>query len=541
MKDRMESKVWQALIEHQKALKEVRIVDLFANAEHRFEEMSCEAAGVFLDFSKNIATPETLRLLKELAKECRLPERIHKLIGGAYVNTTEKRQALHTALRSHNPNTRRQEDDVASVLKKMEGFVESVHAGDFCGYSGKRITDIVNIGIGGSDLGPLMVTEALKPYQVDTLKCHFVSNIDASDICETLKQLDPATTLFIVASKTFTTVETLTNATTARSWLLEHSGSEEATKNHFVAVTANVDNAVGFGITEDNIFPMWDWVGGRYSLWSAIGLPIALAVGMNSFNRLRAGAASMDYHFLDAPLERNLPVLMGLLGVWYTNFWDAHTHAVLPYDHYLRYFTKYLQQLDMESNGKRVTLEGETLDVHSGPVVWGDAGTNGQHSFHQLLHQGTRLIPADFIAPLKSHHPVGDHHSLLFANCLAQSRALMTGKSIGQAEREFLELGYTAEEAATLAPHKVMPGNLPSNTLIIEQVTPETLGALIALYEHKVYVQSVIWDINAFDQWGVELGKKLCHEIHEVIEEKGNADSLDTSTLGLIQRYQGIS
>jgi len=534
----MTGPAWNALVEHKAEMQTVRLVDLFADNPDRFPQMTCNAAGITLDFSKNIATGKTLDLLFELAREHRLEERIRGLLRGDYVNNTEKRQALHTALRSRHPNTDSQETAVASVLAKMAGFVEAIYTGSFCGYSGKRITDIVNIGIGGSDLGPLMVVEALTPYQVDNLKCHFVSNIDASDICETLKQLDPATTLFVVASKTFTTVETLTNAKTARAWLLENTGSEAATQHHFVAVTANVDNAVVFGIAEENIFPMWDWVGGRYSLWSAIGLPIALAVGMDNFNRLRAGAAAMDEHFFSAPLAQNMPVLMGLLGIWYINFWDAHAHAVLPYDHYLRSFTKYLQQLDMESNGKSATRSGGTVNGHTGPVIWGDAGTNGQHSFHQLLHQGSRLIPVDFIAPLKSHNPAGEHHPLLFANCLGQSRALMTGKSIEQAEREFLDMGYCTAEASALAPHKVMPGNRPSNTLIVDQVSPETLGALIALYEHKVYVQSVIWDINAFDQWGVELGKKLCHEIYEVIQNEGETGNLDASTLGLIHLFQ---
>jgi len=534
----MTSPARNALVEHQAEMQTVRLVDLFADNPDRFQQMSCNAAGITLDFSKNIATGKTLDLLVELAREYRLEERIHSLLSGDYVNHTEKRQVLHTALRSRHPNTASQESDVAPVLAKMADFVNAVRAGESCGYSGKKITDIVNIGIGGSDLGPLMVTEALTPYQVDGLKCHFVSNIDASDICETLKQLDPATTLFVVASKTFTTVETLTNAKTARAWLLENSGSDAATQHHFVAVTANVDKAVAFGIAVRNIFPMWDWVGGRYSLWSAIGLPIALAVGMDNFNRLRDGAAAMDEHFLHAPLAQNIPVLLGLLGIWYINFWDAHAHAVLPYAHYLRNFTKYLQQLDMESNGKSTTRGGGSVNGHTGPVIWGDAGTNGQHSFHQLLHQGSRLIPVDFIVALNSHNPAGEHHSLLFANCLGQSRALMTGKSIEQAEREFLEMGYCAAEAATLAPHKVMPGNRPSNTLIVDKVTPDSLGALITLYEHKVYVQSVIWDINAFDQWGVELGKKLCHEIHCVIEEKDSPVNLDASTMGLVQMYR---
>lgn len=523
---------------HKQALEKTSISELFSQQADRFNEMSCSAAGITLDYSKNIASSQTLELLFDLARQRQLEDAIQKLVRGAPVNVTEARPALHTALR----NPVHLDEDVAAAVggtfAEMEKFVRAVHEGEWRGFSGERIRDVVNIGIGGSDLGPLMVTEALKPYKKPFVDCHFVSNVDAGDLSEVLKSLNPRTTLFIIASKTFTTLETLTNASTAREWLVSAAGSNESVvSKHFVAVSANVAKAVEFGVVEDNVFPMWDWVGGRYSLWSAIGLPIALAVGMDNFNALRAGAGEMDKHFTTAPLEQNMPVIMGLLGVWYVNFWDAHTHAVLPYDHYLRFFTKYLQQLDMESNGKRAVLAGGNVDGHTGPVIWGDVGTNGQHSFHQLLHQGTRLIPVDFIAVLKSHNPVGDHHSLLFSNCLSQSRALMTGKSLQQAQQEFQAMGYTADEALALAPHKEMPGNRPSNTLVMEQVTPESLGALIALYEHKVYVQSVIWGINAFDQWGVELGKVLCQDIHAVIERQETGEALDDSTMGLIERY----
>ena len=528
------SPAWQALQDHRESLESVKISDLFLANTSRFGEFSCRAAGLFLDYSKHRVTGETLELLINLAEERQLKARIEQLFDGELVNNTEQRQALHTALRASN---RDQPEVVSAVLEKMSAFVQSVHSGQFRGYSGEKITDIVNMGIGGSDLGPFMVCEALKPYQANGINSHFVSNVDASDLCETLQSLNPATTLFVVASKTFTTTETLTNASTARDWLLEWAGDEGATINHFVAVSANVDNAIEFGIAEANIFPMWDWVGGRYSLWSAIGLSIALTLGMDKFKALLEGAADMDEHFASAPFEKNLPVIMAMLGVWYINFWNAHTHVVLPYDHYLRFFSKYLQQLDMESNGKRVSRAGDDLTEQTGPVIWGDAGTNGQHSFHQLLHQGTHLVPADFIATLTSHHQVGDHHALLFANCLAQSRALMTGKSLTLAEQEFLDMGYAKEEAKALAPHKVMPGNRPSSTLVVEQLTPQSLGALIALYEHKVYVQSVIWDINAFDQWGVELGKKLSNEIYDVVRGEGNRSSLDASSLGLIDQY----
>jgi glucose-6-phosphate isomerase len=538
-----ESLGWKTLALHKKEIEGEKLASLFDADPNRFEAMSCHAAGITLDYSKNIVNATTIKLLEQLAQEHHLDARIKGMMSGSVVNNTEKRQALHTALRSHSGVINPYEDTVNEVLEKMRDFVEAVHDEKWKGYTGKPIANVVNIGIGGSDLGPLMVTQALKPFHREGIECHFVSNVDASDICETFKQLDPETTLFIVASKTFTTTETLANASTARKWLLEKLGDNESVQKHFVAVTANINNAVEFGINEDNIFPMWDWVGGRYSLWSAIGLPIALAIGMDGFNELRAGAAAMDQHFWTEPFERNMPVIMGLLGVWYINFWDAHSQAVLPYDHYLSAFTKYLQQLDMESNGKSASSRGGYVNYHVGPVIWGDVGTNGQHSFHQLLHQGTRFIPADFIIALNSHNPVDEHHSLLFANCLSQSRALMTGKTLVQAKEEFIAMGYSAAEAEALAPHKAMPGNRPSNTLVMESLTPSTLGALIALYEHKIYVQSVIWEINAFDQWGVELGKQLCRDIYNVLDSSmlnrsKASERFDASTDGLINLYQ---
>lgn len=528
---------WKQLTTHKSELEATRISQLFKETPSRCPEMTCTAAGLTLDYSKNIANAETMALLFQLAREHDLETRIQQLVSGEPVNFTEKRPALHTALRDTSALDKTLAKTVEETFLSMGKFVAAVHNGDWRGYSGERITDIVNIGIGGSDLGPFMVTEALKPYAQPAMTCHFVSNIDATDICETLKTLNPRTTLFIVASKTFTTLETLTNAATAREWLVASAEDESAVAKHFVAATASVSGAVKFGIVEDNVFPMWDWVGGRYSLWSAIGLPIALAVGMEHFNTLRAGAAEMDSHFASAPLEENMPVIMAMLGVWYRNFWDAHSHAIIPYDHYLRYFAKYLQQLDMESNGKSASGEG-FVDYQTGPIIWGEAGTNGQHSFHQLLHQGTCLVPIDFIAPLRSHNPVGEHHNYLFANCLSQSYALMAGKSLNQAQREFIDMGYTDDEAIRLAPHKVMPGNRPSNTLVLEKVTPRTLGALIALYEHKVFVQSVIWEINAFDQWGVELGKKICSDIYQVITGDERGEEFDPSTLGLVALYK---
>lgn len=529
---------WQALAQQQAALADVAIVDLFAQSAKRQQQFSLDAAGLSLDYAKNRVDEKTMQLLMSLARDCHLPKRIEAMFRGDAINTTENRQALHTVLRSRHSKLPEHSKLVAEVIKKMTAFVESVHGGEWRGYTGKPITDVVNIGIGGSDLGPLMVTKALTPYHVEGLKVHFVSNVDASDLCETLRQLNPETTLFIVASKTFTTTETLTNANSARQWLTDTLGAAAAVANHFVAVSVNVEKVQQFGIASENIFPMWDWVGGRYSLWSAIGLPIALACGMPHFKALLDGAATMDQHFASAPLEQNMPVILAVLGVWYANFWGAQSHAILPYDHYLSAFTKYIQQLDMESNGKSASLSGNYVDVATGPVIWGEVGTNGQHSFHQLLHQGTQMIPADFIVALQSHNPLGEHHSLLFANCLSQSRALMLGKTAAQAQQEFVAMGYSNDEAKGLAHHKVMPGNRPSNTLSMDQLTPSTLGALIALYEHKVFVQSVIWDINAFDQWGVELGKQLCNEIYPLLGGDKSCEAFDASTNALINRFK---
>ncbi len=527
---------WAALRGHRTASGNMNMLNLFQQQPNRAAAFSVEAAGIALDYSKNLVTDETIALLMDLAKERGLSERIQAMMAGESINTTEKRQVLHTALRARSGSLPEHMGEVSAVLKKMEEFVAAVHRGQWRGFTGQKITDVVNIGIGGSDLGPMMVTQALTPYHQRDVQLHFVSNVDASDLTETLKRLKPETTLFIVASKTFTTTETLTNARSARQWLLDSAQDDAAVARHFVAVSANIEKVKNFGIDADNIFPMWDWVGGRYSLWSAIGLPIALACGMANFRALLEGAADMDEHFTSAPLDKNLPVLLGMLGVWYINFWDAESHAILPYDHYLGAFTKYIQQLDMESNGKSAYQQGGYLEHHTGPVIWGEPGTNGQHSFHQLLHQGTRFVPADFIVSLTSHNPLGDHHTQLFANCISQSRALMLGKNAAQAQAEFIAMGYSDSEAAALAHHKVMPGNRPSNTLLLEKLTPRTLGALIALYEHKVFVQSVIWGINAFDQWGVELGKQLCTEIYPALAG-GQAIEVDGSTAALMQKF----
>ncbi|WP_299974904.1 glucose-6-phosphate isomerase [uncultured Pseudoteredinibacter sp.] len=530
--------IWQRLAEHQADISKKSLVDLFQADPSRAQKLRIEAAGVTLDYSKNLINQQTLDLLYELVIEKNLGEQIKQLMKGGVVNCTENRQALHTSLRCDSGRENCQQKRVNTTFRRMGEFVNRVHTGDYRGSNNKFITDVVNIGIGGSHLGPMMVNEALLPYKRSSLRCHFVSNVDSSEIHHVLEDLDPESTLFIVASKTFTTTETLTNANTARQWFVDNSLADADVARHFIAVTANVENAKNFSIEESNIFPMWDWVGGRYSLWSAIGLPIALCMGMDIFDELRAGAEEMDLHFLDTPFEQNMPVIMASLSLWYINFWDAHSTAVLPYDHHLTYFTKYLQQLDMESNGKQVTNFGERVPYHTSPIIWGDVGTNGQHSFHQLLHQGTRFIPTDFIISMQAAYPMRNHHALLFANCLAQSRALMTGKTEAEAVEELIKQGLDKEDAESLAPHKAMPGSRPSNTLLLKELSPKRLGALIALYEHKTFVQSVLWDINAFDQWGVELGKELSSEIYSALCGHDFPEKTDPSTRNLIEDYR---
>lgn len=535
---------WQALARHRECLDDLNLRQLFREDPERASRYFVEAAGLGLDFSKNLITDETLTLLLDLARSRHMEEQRQALMSGQPLNLTEGRPALHTALR--NPGDREilvsGMDVVAEVrqtLAHMERFVDSVISGRHTGFSGRPITDVVSIGIGGSYLGPRLVTEALQPYWHGSVRCHYVANIDGTDICETLKKVTPDTTLFLIQSKSFRTQETLENARVARQWFFDNGGQEQDIGRHFVGVTANTGAATAFGIRPDNIFPMWDWVGGRYSLWSAIGLPVALTVGMAHFRALLAGAWAMDRHFESAPLERNLPVIMGLLSIWYNNFWGAETHAILPYDQYLRSLPEHLQQLDMESNGKRVTRAGQPVDYQTGPVIWGGVGSNGQHAYHQLIHQGTRLIPADFIIPLKSHNPVAHHHADLFANCLSQSRAMMAGRTLEEARAELAGQGLSTDEIERLAPHKVIPGNKPSNTLIMEQVTPETVGALVALYEHRTFVQGVIWDINPFDQWGVELGKQMGQEIlTQLLTDGSPASAGDSSTDQLIARFR---
>ncbi|MFB2660671.1 glucose-6-phosphate isomerase [Shewanella mangrovisoli] len=536
-----QSTTWQALAAHSQQIPHMR--ELFAGDPARFSNMSLSTCGLFLDYSKNRATPETLNLLLTLAQEAKLDAKIKAMFAGDIINTTEKRAVLHTALRSTAEQTIIAEGqdivpEVQQTLNKMLQFVTSVTSGQWKGFTGKTITDIVSIGIGGSFLGPKIVSQALRPYWMTGLNCHFVANVDGTSISEKLKLLDPETTLFIMSSKSFGTQETLTNTLTAKAWFLAKGGSQSDVAKHFVAVTSNVAKATDFGIDTDNIFPMWDWVGGRYSLWSAIGLPIALLIGMDNFRSLLKGAQQMDTHFANAPLAENMPVIMGLFSLWYGNFFNAQSHVVLTYDHYLRGLPAYFQQLDMESNGKSVTLNGTHVDYSTGPVIWGGEGTNGQHAYHQLLHQGTALIPADFIMPLQSHNPIGEHHDQLASNCFGQTQALMQGRTLDEALAELSKSSLSDEEKLLIAKHKVMPGNKPSNTLLMDKLTPETLGALIALYEHRTFVQGAIWDINSFDQWGVELGKSLGNDVLARIGSEQDATALDASSNGLINLYR---
>jgi len=531
---------WHALEAHRRALGAPDLRALFAADPQRATRLSLEAAGIHADFSKHLVTDETLALLLALAEAVDLPGWIGRMFRGAAINNTEQRAVLHVALRNRGGRPIAVDGSdvmpgVEQVLGQMGRFAARVRNGEWLGYTGRRITDVVNIGIGGSNLGPLMVCEALRFYQNPELRVHFVSNVDGTAIAETLKGLDPATTLFIVASKTFTTQETLTNAQTARRWCVDALGDSAAVARHFVAVSTARAQVEAFGIDPANMFAFWDWVGGRYSLWSAIGLPIAVAVGMERFLELLAGAHAMDEHFRTAPLARNLPVTVALLGVWYRDFHGAATHAVLPYDQYLKYLPAYLQQADMESNGKGVTRDGEPVGCDTGPVVWGEPGTDGQHAFYQLIHQGTQLIPVDFIAPLHSHNPIGDHHAKLLANCLAQAEALMRGKTAAEARAELEAAGADAATVERLLPHKVFPGNRPSTTLLVDRLTPERLGALIALYEHRIFVQGVIWGVNSFDQWGVELGKQLAGTILRELEGGASA-AHDASTADLVAR-----
>ncbi len=519
--------------------------DLFAKDSERFQKFSILFKDILLDYSKNRITQETMGLLFELARQAKVLESAEKMFTGEKINFTEKRAVLHIALRnrSNRPILVDGKDvmpEVNAVLKHIAEFTEAVRSGTWKGYSGKTITDVVNIGIGGSDLGPVMATEALKPFSKRDLNVHFVSNIDGTHIAEVLRKVNPETVLFIVASKTFTTQETITNAQTARSWFLQTAKDPAAVAKHFVALSTNEKEVKAFGIDPKNMFAFWDWVGGRYSLWSAIGLSIALSIGYKNFEELLAGAHEVDNHFRTTPLEKNIPVILGLLGIWYNNFHGAQTHAILPYDQYMHRFAAYFQQGDMESDGKYVDAEGHAVDYSTGPIVWGEPGTNGQHAFYQLIHQGTKLVPCDFIAPAKSHNPMGEHHPILLSNFFAQTEALMKGKSSAEVETELRKEGKSDTEIAALSPHKVFPGNRPTNSILFEKMTPRTLGSLIALYEHKIFTQGIIWKINSFDQWGVELGKQLAKAILPELAGSSTVQTHDSSTNGLINYYKKL-
>ncbi len=542
MTDPTQTPAWKQLAAHYQQVKDLHMRDLFAADNERFAHFSLRCDELLLDYSKNRITAETLSLLFALAEQCDVRGWTRRMFSGEKINLTEGRAVLHTALRNcaNTPVYVDGEDvmpAVNAVLAQMRAFCQQVRGGEWTGFSGQAITDVVNIGIGGSDLGPVMVTEALRPYG-GRLKVHFVSNVDGSQIDDTLGGLDPETTLFLVASKTFTTQETLINAHQARRWLLAAAGDEAAVARHFVALSTNRDAVSAFGIDPANMFVFWDWVGGRYSLWSAIGLSIALFIGMDNFEQLLAGAHAMDQHFLNAEPARNLPLVLALLGVWYHNFFGARTHAVLPYDQHLHRLPAYLQQADMESNGKRVSRDGTPLSYTSGPVVWGEPGTNGQHAFYQLIHQGTHLIPCDFIAAVNAHHSLRQQQRVLFSNFVAQTEALMRGKSTEEACAELRAEGLSGQALEALLPHKVFPGNRPSNAILYPRLTPHVLGMLVALYEHKIFVQGIIWNINSYDQWGVELGKQLAQVIQKEIDTGNIQKGHDASTRGLLDFYR---
>jgi glucose-6-phosphate isomerase len=536
------SPAWQALSAHRTDIGRLTMRGMFREDPARFDKFSLQLDGLLLDYSKNLITEETRALLLNLARQSELGVWVERMFNGEKINTSEQRAVLHTALRAPQGaeifvDGKNVVPEVHRVLDHMRRYSDAVRNGSLRGHTGKQLRDVVNIGIGGSALGPLMACEALRPYGSAQMNAHFVSNVDATDLVETLKRLDPETTLFIVSSKTFTTQETLANAHSARAWLVGHLGAEAAVAKHFAAVSTNLAATSKFGINPEYVFEFWDWVGGRYSLWSAIGLPIALFIGMDNFEQMLAGAHAMDIHFRETPLERNMPVILGVLGVWYANFCDAESQAILPYDQYLQHFPSYLQQLEMESNGKRVDRDGNPVDYATQAVIWGEPGTNGQHSFYQLIHQGTRLVPADFLAPITSHNPTGEHHAMLLSNCFAQTEALMLGKTGEEVRSELEAQGLSEAKLETLLPYKVFPGNHPTNTLLFDQLDPRMLGMLIALYEHKVFVQGVVWNINSFDQWGVEFGKQLAGNLLPELQQKLPISSHDASTSGLINRY----
>lgn len=539
------TKAWKELEAYFSTFKGTEIKDLFKEDEQRFSRYTLKFEDILLDYSKNIIDDKVLELLLQLAEECGLKPAIEREFSGEKINRTEDRAVLHVALRnrSNTPILVDGKDvmpEVNEVLDQMKAFSDRIISGEWKGYSGKSITDIVNIGIGGSDLGPLMVTEALKPYKKENVNLHFVSNVDGTHIAETLKKVNPETTLFIIASKTFTTQETMTNANSAKSWFLEAAKNDMAVAKHFVALSTNAKAVSAFGIDTKNMFRFWNWVGGRYSLWSAIGLSIACAIGFDNYIALLEGAHAMDQHFSKTAFNENIPVVLALIGLWYNNFYGAETEAILPYDQYMHRFSAYFQQGNMESNGKYVDRNGDKVSYQTGPIIWGEPGTNGQHAFYQLIHQGTKLIPCDFMAPAVSHNPLSDHHPKLLANFFAQTEALMVGKTPEQVEDELKKAGKSSEEIAALLPFKVFEGNKPTNSVLFKSLTPRTLGSLIAMYEHKIFVQGIIWNIYSFDQWGVELGKQLANQI--LPELKGNEEvtAHDGSTNGLINAYKAM-
>ena len=540
------TKAWTKLQNHfDYSASHYKMKDLFEKDPNRFDDFSTRLDSILIDYSKNLITKETLSLLIDLARETKLEDAIKSFFDGEKINLTEGRAVMHTALRNRFDNKVIVDGEnvmpgVEAVLSKMKNFSDSIISGEWKGYSGKAITDIVNIGIGGSDLGPLMVTEALTPYKKPNINVHFVSNVDGTHIAETLKHLNPETTLFLVASKTFTTQETMTNAFTARDWFLKTAAKQEHVKKHFAALSTNKREVEAFGIDTANMFEFWDWVGGRYSLWSAIGLSIACSIGYENFDKLLVGAHKMDEHFKTTPFEKNIPVLLALIGLWYNNFFGAETEAILPYDQYLHRFPAYFQQGNMESNGKYVDRGGKKVGYQTGPIIWGEPGTNGQHAFYQLIHQGTKLIPCDFLAAANSQNPIGDHHPKLMANFFAQTEALMKGKTESEVREELKANGKSETEIEFLLPFKVFEGNRPTNSILFDRLDPETLGSLIAMYEHKIFVQGIIWNIFSFDQWGVELGKQLANKILPELQGQGPITSHDSSTNGLINAYKAM-
>ena len=538
-----ETQSWKDLVDHFKEMQSVHMKDLFADDPDRFKKYSIRFDGILVDYSKNIITEETLSLLLKLTDDVGLRDALNNMFTGERINETEDRAVLHTALRNriNTPvcvNGKNVMPEVNAVLSKMKDFSEKIISGEWKGFTGKKITDIVNIGIGGSDLGPVMVTECLRPYAKEGLEVHFVSNVDGTHISETLKRLDPETTLFLIASKTFTTQETMTNAFEAREWFLKCAKDHAYVAKHFVALSTNIEKVEEFGIDKDNMFVFWDWVGGRYSLWSAIGLSIACYIGFENYAELLQGAFEMDSHFRETPFERNIPVILALIGIWYNNFFGAQTEVILPYDQYMHRFPAYFQQGNMESNGKSVDRNGNIVNYQTGPVIWGEPGTNGQHAFYQLIHQGTKIIPADFLAPAISHNRIGEHHNILLSNFFAQTEALLNGKTKEEVIEELKRDGKSDDEIRKLYPHKVFEGNRPTNSILFSKLTPNALGSLIAMYEHKIFVQGVIWNIFSFDQWGVELGKQLAKKILPELGNDKPIDSHDSSTNGLINIFK---